>query len=165
MESSPASPRGGLLASDAVDPLDPLGYGTLLLIDGRRAGASRLADVEALHALLSVVAAELEPASSRLSMQVDEEDGASVALLLDEAQLSLHVFPALGAFTFRAFSRHALSDGELLERVLRELHAGRFESSLKRRAAPLPKQEAALRARLLGDRGYARARFDDGPLA
>lgn len=159
------APRGRLVPSESVDALDPLGYGTLLLIDGRRAGASRLADVDALHALLSTLGNDLEPASARQTMQIDEEDGASVALLLDEAQLSLHVFPALGAFSFHAFSRHALSDGELLERVLRELHAGRFESALKRRAAPLPKREPALRARLAGDRGYARARMDDGPLA
>lgn len=148
-----------------MEPLDPLGYGTLLLVDGRRAGAGRLADRETLERLLRTLAQELEPGREVTPLHVTEEDGVSVAVLLDEAQLTLHAFPAQGAFAFRAFSRHALSDGAFLDRVLFELHAGQFESAVKRRAVPMSTAAEAATKALAGERGYLRARLDDGPMA
>lgn len=148
-----------------MEPLDPLGYGTLLVVDARRAGAGRLADRDTLEGLLSTLAQELEPGREVTPLSVHEEDGVSVAVLLDEGQLTLHAFPAQGAFAFRAFSRHALSDGAFLDRVLTELRAGQFESAVKRRAVPMPADVDAATTFLAGERGYLRARLDDGPVA
>lgn len=152
------------MGSKAVNALDPIGYGSLLLIDGRRAGTTQLADVAVLAELLRTLGEELEPGGGGRTLQVEDDAGASVAQMLDEAQLLLHAFPAHGAFAFRAFSRHALSDGALLERVLRQLRAGHFETALKRRAVPMPADDAEATVWLTGARGYARARLEDGPL-
>ncbi len=133
--------------------------GTLLLLDGRGAGLEPLADPAALDRLLSELAGRLEDAEPPAPTRLLEEDGSSHALPLDEAYLLLHAFPEAGRFAFAAFSRHALGDDELLGEVRRALRTGRFESSVRRRAAGLPREPEALARRLRGERAWARARL------
>lgn len=145
-----------------MDVHEPLGTGTLLLVDGRRAGVESLADPDALEELLRTLAHDLQAGETAQTARVAAPDGSSHALVLDEAHLVLHAFPHQAAFSFKAFSRHALTDVELFGRALRALRTGRFESTLRRRAAGMPHDAAALARRLEGERAWARARMADG---
>lgn len=140
---------------------EPLGTGTLLLVDGRRADGERLHDPDALQAVLNDLAQDLEADVDPTGARVVDDDGTSHVLVLDEAYLVLHAFPELGSFSFEAFSRHALPDVELYGRVLRTLRTGRFESAMRRRATGMPNDRAALARRLAGERAWARARLAD----
>lgn len=142
-----------------MDASEPLGTGTLLLLDGRRAGADALTDPTGLDALLTALAEQLGEVATRPITRVDDADGSSHGLPLDEAHLILHTFPEVGAFAFKAFSRHAIPDAELFHRVLATLHAGRFDSAVRRRAVGIPHDPTRLAARLAGERAWARARL------
>lgn len=148
-----------------MDAYEPLGTGTLLLVDGRQAGAEFLSDPDALEALLRDLAHDLEAGDSAHAARSLAADGSSHALVLDEAYLVLHAFPDDRAFAFKAFSRHALTDVELFGRALRMLRTGRFESTLRRRGAGLPREPEALVRRLEGERRWARARAVEPPRA
>lgn len=147
------------LVAYGVDASEPLGTGTLLLLDGRRAGPGVLTDPAGLDALVYALAAQLGEEATRTVTRVEENDGSSHGLPLDEAHLVLHTFPDVGAFAFKAFSRHAIPDADLFQRVLATLHAGRFDSAVRRRAAGLPHDAPRLAARLKGERAWARARL------
>lgn len=160
--SRPADPccaaRPGSGTLPGVDAYEPLGTGTLLMVDGRRADAGSLSDPDALEALLRELVHDLGAGEIARAARVLAADGSSHALVLDEAYLVLHAFPGAHAFSLKAFSRHALADVELLSRALRILRTGRFESTLRRRAAGLPHEPVALDGRLAGERAWARAR-------
>ncbi|MEX2501552.1 MAG: S-adenosylmethionine decarboxylase [Trueperaceae bacterium] len=141
---------------------EPLATGTALRLDGRRAGTEPLADPDALERLMHDLCDRLEPSddpANRTRVRAHEADGSSHALLLDEAHLVLHAFPEVGAFAFAAFSRHAISDGALLDAVRAALRTGRFDSSVGRRAAGLPRDVDALARRMRGERAWARSRL------
>ncbi len=141
---------------------EPLVTGTSLRLDGRRARTEPLADPDALGRLLHDLADRLEPdgdGGGRVEARLEEPDGTSHVVLLDEAWLIVHAFPETGAFAFSAFSRHAISDGALLDTVRAALRTGRFDSSVGRRAAGLPHGDVALRRRLAGERAWARVRL------
>jgi hypothetical protein len=138
---------------------ETLAAGTLLNVEGRGVGREPLADPDALDRLLRELAPRLnEPDPPAPVRRVDDE-GSSHVLPLEEAHLLLHVFPAQGRLSFAAFSRHALSDAELLAEVRRALGGGRWQSSVRRRAAALPRDPEALARRLAGERAWARARL------
>jgi hypothetical protein len=142
-----------------VTPTPPLATGTLLLIDGRRAGSEELADPDALDTLLIELARRLDHDAEPRPVRTLAADGSSHALTLDEAWLTLQAFPELGRFAFAAFSRHALGDAELYEAVSAALRTGGAEVSVRRRAADLPREPGPLARRLAGERAWARARL------
>jgi hypothetical protein len=142
-----------------VSATEPLATGTLLRIDGRGAGSEELADPDALDALLAGLARRLEDRADAPPVRIEEADGSSHALPLDEAWLTLHAFPELGRYAFAAFSRHALGDAELYDAVATALRTGGAEASVRRRAADLPRDAGALARRLSGERAWARARL------
>lgn len=142
-----------------MTPIEPLATGTLLLIDGRRAGSEQLADPDTLDTLLIELARRLETDAQPRPVRNVEADGSSHGLTLDEAWLTLQAFPDLGRYAFAAFSRHALGDAELYDAVSAALRTGGAEVSVRRRAADLPRAPDALARRLAGERAWARARL------
>ena len=144
-----------------MNATETLGTGVLLLVDGRRAGREPLSDPEELAAILRDLGNHLEPGAATREGIARQDDGTSHALLLDEAYLIVHAFPDRAAFSFKAFSRHAVPDVDLYERVLRSLRTGRFETALRRKAAGMPRDPTRLARRLAGERAWARARLAD----
>lgn len=147
-----------------MNSTDPVATGTLLLLDGTGAGAKPLGDPNALDRLLIELAHSIEGRESGTPIRHVEGDGSSHALPLDEAHLILHAFPEQGRFAFQAFSRHAIADAELQRTVGEALDVRRSESSLRRRAAGIPRDEAALLRRLAGERAWARTRLVPAPV-
>jgi hypothetical protein len=145
-----------------------LAAGTLLHVEGRGVGREPLADPDALDRLLRELAPRLNEPDPPAPVRHVDDEGSSHVLPLEEAHLLLHVFPGHGRLSFVAFSRHALSDAELLAEVRGALGGGRWQSSVRRRAAALPRDPDALARRLAGERAWARARLvplaerDDG---
>jgi hypothetical protein len=146
-----------------VTPPETLAAGTLLTLDGRADGREPLADPDALDRLLRELAPRLHEPDPPAPLRRVDEDGSSHLLPLEEAHLLLHAFPPHGRFAFTAFSRHALSDAELLAEVRAALRSGRCESSVRRRAAALPRDPQARARRLAGERAWARARLVPRP--
>lgn len=138
---------------------ETLAAGTLLNVEGRGVGREPLAAPDALARLLRELAPRLNEPDPPAPLRHVDDDGSSHVLPLEEAHLLLHAFPARGRFAFAAFSRHALSDAELLAEVRRALRGGRLESSMRRRAAAVPRDPDALARRLAGERAWARARL------
>jgi len=142
--------------------VDVLAYGTHLVYDGTRADPSRLADRALVERVAIAIARELGDDGMAQSVVYEDAGGASAAVALSEASVSIHAFPGLGALCLDVFSvrRHR---AELLYRPAEEAFAvGRSTSRREARArSPRPDEASIMARRLRGERAYAEARFTD----
>ena len=139
--------------------MENLGYGTHFTVDGFLAGSEQLGSEGAALAFLRSVAADLEPDSGNpFQTVVTEGDGESAALVSNESQLLLHLFPQQRSLCLQVFTRREVSLGSLLPLLKQTFSAGRFESHLGNVARTVPPNELELQRMVQGDRAYVRAR-------
>jgi hypothetical protein len=139
--------------------MENLGYGTHFTVDGFQAGSDELGSEGAALAFVRSVAGDLERDNvSPFQIVVTEDDGESAALVSNESQLLLHVFPQLRSLSLQVFTRREVSLSSLMTLLKQEFSAGRFESHLGNVARTAPTSERELQRLVQGDRAYARAR-------
>jgi S-adenosylmethionine/arginine decarboxylase-like enzyme len=140
--------------------MDDLGYGTHFTVDGFQAGGAALTREGAALDFLRSVAEYLEPSNlNPVTAQLPEPDGESAALISNESQLLLHVFPELRSLSLQVFTRREVSLAQLMTLLEQDFAAGRFESHLGNVARIAPTSEDDLERMVRGDRAYARARL------
>lgn len=161
--ANPSRPAHGRLGS--VNAIDPLGYGTHLILDGFRADASRLADGALLESVLQELCALLNEgevaATVRVPAPAADEAGLSVALVAGESQLSMHAFPALKKLSLDVFSGRSMATEAITRVFVERFRVGRYECRVHGRVRLLPKDRAGLEHVLPGERDYARLRLRD----
>ncbi len=142
--------------------VEVLAYGTHLVYDGTGADPSRLADRGLVTRVAALVASVLDDASSPTRVEVEDEGGVSVAMVLSEASVVVHAYPGLGALCLDVFSVRRRRAEDLYHPVEEAFAVGRSTSRREARArAPRPLDHDGIRARLIGERAFAEARFTD----
>lgn len=144
-------------------PLNLLGYGSHLIIDGFGADAAALGDRERVMAALKALAGDLEPVVLR-EHTLEEEDGHSSLLVFGESQLSLHTFVSQRSLSLNAFSRRTLEPQRLMDELKGRFTLGRVESYLSSRGRTYHETLDA-DALLRGERAYTCARLDESLIA
>lgn len=142
--------------------VDVLAYGTHLVYDGTGADPSRLADRALVARVAASVASVLDDAAKPTRVEVEDEGGVSVAMVLTEASVVLHAYPGLGALCLDVFSVRRRRAEDLYHAVEEAFAVGRSTSRREARArAPRPGDGDGIRLRLIGERAFAEARFTD----
>jgi len=142
--------------------MDALEYGRRFTIDAFRSGKELRPTKEELKQYLSELHSQLEKAHRDPEIVVVKDStGLSGAISGAESDLSLHLFPQLGALTLKVLTRRDVLLSQLTDSLAQRFDVGRFESHLSNVARALPAQDVRLRRVLMGDRSYAQARLDD----
>lgn len=144
-------------------PPEPLGYGTLLVLDGAFAVRATLAGADVMQRALRNMVEMVEPASSAtsngVSVVLDDHDGHSAALVEGETCAVAHAFPLARTVTVRLFSPREVPSDRVTAAFHEAFRVGRFQSAVRDHATLLPRDESGLRRHLAGDRAYARLRL------
>lgn len=140
-------------------------YGTHIVLDGFRADPQALGDSDMVREVLEGLGRTLE-SETEAYIQVFGFDngpspGSSGAAILQELGLALHLFPDASKLTLRVFSRHNVRLGEVAALLSSRYGVGRFETQIRNRSRPIPREKRMLRRVLCGDRTYARLRLED----
>ncbi len=140
-------------------------YGTHIVLDGFRADPQALGDSGTVREVLEGLGRTLEP-ETEAYIQVFGFDngpppGSSGAAILQESGLALHLFPDTTKLTLRVFSRHNVRLEAVTALLSSRYGVGRFETQIRNRSRPIPREEKLLRRVLCGDRTYARLRLED----
>lgn len=150
-------------AFSGVRPAEPLGYGTLVVLDGAFAARGRLEDEAATAGVLRRMAGLVEPASaagsSVVAVGLHDADGHSAALVDGETCAVAHVFLPTRTVTVRLFSPRGVPIDQVTAAFREVFLVGRFQSAVRDHATLLPRDEPGLRRHLAGDRAYARLRL------
>lgn len=153
--------ESSVLESDHVrrKPLDILGFGSHLVIDGFQAAPELLEDEDHIARVVESLGRLLEPLP--LSRQrSSHDDGLSELVILAEAHLTLHTFLLQGCVSLSIFSRKTLHLQDILNVLSEGFDIGRYESYLTRRSKTY-QNGADLEALIRGERSYVSARLDD----
>lgn len=140
-------------------------YGTHIVLDGFRANPQALGDSDTVREVLEGLGRTLE-SETKAYIQVFSFDngpspGSSGAAILQESGLALHLFPDASKLTLRVFSRHNVRLEAVTALLSSRYGVGRFETQIRNRSRPIPREEKLLRRVLCGDRTYARLRLED----
>jgi|GEM_PF-2805691 len=142
--------------------MDALEYGRRLTIDAFRPGADLSPTEEEVTDYLRELYTQLENARrDRSLLVISDETGLSGAITGAESNVSIHIFPSLGALTLKVLTRRDVLLSQLTGSLGARFDVGKFESHLSNVARAMPDEPERLRRVLMGDRSYARARLDD----
>ncbi len=134
-------------------------YGTHIVLDGFRADPQALGDSDMVREGLGrTLESETEAYLQVFGFDNGPSPGSSGAAILQESGLTLHPFPDL---TLRLFSRHNVRLEEITALLSSRYGVGRFETQIRNRSRPIPREERMLRRVLCGDRAYAHLRLED----
>lgn len=139
-------------------------YGTHIVLDGFRADPQALGDSDMVREVLEGLERTLEPETEAyilFGFDNGPSPGSSGAATLQESGLALHLFPDASKLTLQVFSRHNVRLGEVTALLSSRYRVGRFETQIRNRSRPIPREKRMLRRVLCGDRTYARLRLED----
>lgn len=141
--------------------MERLGYGTHLTVAAIHTQQTDALDENALLSLLAHLAASIELGCDVefLEVAIASETGPSAARLCSESQFFIHLFPTEDSFSFRVFTRRNAGLSRVVEVLRERFGTGRFESHISSVSKLVEHDAEAVKAMLLGDRSYARARF------
>ena len=137
-------------------------YGTHIVLGGFRADPQAPGDSDTV---LEGLGRTLESKTEAYIQVFGSDNGpsprSSGAATFQESGLALHLLPDASKLTLRVFSRHNVRLGEVAALLSSRYGVGRFETQIRNRSRPIPREERVLRRVLCGDRIYARLRLED----
>ncbi|MEJ2666956.1 MAG: S-adenosylmethionine decarboxylase [Deinococcales bacterium] len=148
-----------------VNGVDPLGYGTHLILDGFRADDVLLTDAASVESVLADLGELMNETGSVSRVTVlaspDAREGLSGALVAAESQLCIHTFAPLHKLSLEAFSSRSLPADAVKRVFVERFRVGRVECRIHGRGRLLPRAQEPLELALRGERDYVRLRLRD----
>lgn len=145
--------------------MDPLGYGTHLILDGFRADGTLLADATSVESVLTELGELMNETDGVSTVTVvasrGDRGGLSGALVAAESQLCIHTFAQLHKLCLEAFSSRTVPADAVTRMFVERFRVGRYECRVHGRSRLLPRERDALEQALRGERDYVRLRLRD----